>query len=89
MAPSPVNKQPAGYKSHDWLVSLAMICVSENNASGCHLAVFSKDVAFAHHFVATYPPSLSHSIGVLVILTTPVIKLFKMASYSASYPFNS
>ena len=25
MAPSPVDKQPAGYKSpHDWLVSLAM-----------------------------------------------------------------
>ena len=64
MAPSPVDKQPAGYKSpHDWLVSLAMdlailcvICGGTNDTSGCHLAVFSEDVAVARHFVATRPP---------------------------------
>ena len=59
--------QPAGYKSpHDWLVSLAMdlatlICViygGANDTSGCHLAVFSEDVAVARHFVATHPPTL-------------------------------
>ena len=63
MAPSPVDKQPAGYKSpHDWLVSLAMdlatcvICGGANDTSGCHLTVFSEDVAVARHFVATRPP---------------------------------
>ena len=34
-----------------------MICGDANNTSGCHLAVFGEDVAFAHHFVATHPPS--------------------------------
>ena len=66
MAPSPVDKQPAGYKSpHDWLVSWAMdlatlcvcvICGGANDTSGCHLAVFSEDVAVARHFVASRPP---------------------------------
>ena len=52
MAPSIVDKQP------DWLVMLAialstcMICGGANDTSRCHLAVFSKDVAFARHFVA-------------------------------------
>ena len=27
-----------------------------NDTSGCHLAVFSEDVAVACHFVATRPP---------------------------------
>ena len=65
MAPSPVDKQPAGYKSpHDWLVSLAMDlatlcdCGGANDTSGCHLAVFSEDVAVARHFVTTRPPTL-------------------------------
>ena len=26
--------------------------------NGCHLAVFSVNVAFAHHFVATHSPSM-------------------------------
>ena len=64
MAPSPVDKQPAGYKSpHDWLVSLAMdlatlcdIWRCANDTSGCHLAVFSENLAVARHFVATRPP---------------------------------
>ena len=81
MAPSPVDKQPATKKTpHDWLVSLAMdlatvlcvICGGANDTSGCHLAVFSKDVAFACHFVAARPPPPSHPVGVLVVLTTPV-----------------
>ena len=66
MAPFPVDKQPAGYKSpHDWLVSLAMdlatfvISGGANDTSGCHLAVFSEDVAVSSHFVATRsPPTL-------------------------------
>ena len=33
-----------------------MICGGANDTSGCHLAVFSEDVAFACHFVATHPP---------------------------------
>ena len=68
MAPSPVDKQPAGYKStHDWLVSLAMdlatLCDiwSANDTSGCHLAVFSEDLAVARHFMATRPPSRNAS----------------------------
>ena len=63
MAPSPVYKQPAGYKwPHDWLVSWAMdlatfmICGGANDTSGCHLADFSEDLAVACHFVATRPP---------------------------------
>ena len=43
-----------------------MICESENGTNGCHLADFSVDVSFAHHFEATPPPS--HPIGVLVVL---------------------
>ena len=32
------------------------LCRGENGTSGCHLAVFSMDVALAHHFVALYHP---------------------------------
>ena len=36
-----------------------MTCGGENGTSGSHLAVFSEDVAFACHFVATcLPPTL-------------------------------
>ena len=52
------------------------------------MAAFSEDVTFARHFVATRTPPPSHSVGVLVVLTTPV-KISKMTGYSASYPFNS
>ena len=34
-------------------------------------------------------PPASHPAGMLVVLTTPVKKLSKMAGYSASYSFNS
>ena len=30
-----------------------MICGDANDTSGCHLAVFSEDVAFARHFMAS------------------------------------
>ena len=65
MAPSLVDKQPAGYKSpHDWLVSfpvdLATLCdmwrCKWHHAVDAILAVFSEDVAVARHFVATRPP---------------------------------
>ena len=57
-----------------------------NGTSGCHLAVFSEDVAVARHFVATRLPR--HPAGMLVVLTTPVKKLSKMVGYSDS-SFNS
>ena len=43
-------------------------------------------VSVARHFVAARPP---HPARMLVVLTTPVNKLSKMADYSASYSFNS
>ena len=55
---------------------------------GYHLAAFSVDIAFAHHFVGTRPPLTLPSVGVLVVLATPV-KLSKMVGNSASYPLNS
>ena len=33
-----------------------MICGGENGTNECHLAGFSEDVAFAHHFEVTCPP---------------------------------
>ena len=42
----------------------------------------------ATSWLPTLPPP-SHPVGVLVVLTTPVKKLSKMAGYSASYSFNS
>ena len=42
--------------------------------------LFSKDIAFTHHFVAPHP-----HIGVLVVLAMPVTKLSKTVGKSASY----
>ena len=88
MAPPPVDKQPAGYISpHDWLVSSAMALATlcdiggANDTSGCHLAVFSEDVAFACHFVATRPPPPCRSASGI---DYPSKKLSKMAGYSAT-----
>ena len=39
---------------------------------GCHLAVFSLDIAFTHHFMATHLPPSSHPIGVLVVVALPL-----------------
>ena len=49
-----------------------MICGGANDTSGCHLAVFSEDVAVTRHFVATRPLA-----GMLVVLTTPVKNYLK------------
>ena len=56
------------------------------STNGSHFPVFSEDVAFACHFVATCPPS--HPIGVLVVLAIPV-KISKMVGNPASYPVYS
>ena len=48
-----------------------MTCGGENGTNGYHLALFSVDVAFSYHFVATHSPPLFHSVGVLVVLATP------------------
>ena len=32
------------------------MCGGENGTNGSHLADISEDIAFAHHFVATFPP---------------------------------
>ena len=61
-----------------------MICGGENGTSGCHLAGFSEDVAFACHFVATLPPYRSATdIG----YTSK--KLSKMAGNLASHSLDS
>ena len=39
--------------------------------------VFSEDVAFARHVVATCSPPPSHPIGVLVVLAMPVKSYLK------------
>ena len=96
MAPSPVDKQPAGYKSpHDWLVSLAMDLATlcdmwrwkwhQQMPFGC----FSEDLAFAHHFVATRPPLTLPPCRSASGIDYPSKTLSKMVSYSASYPFYS
>ena len=46
-----------------------VICGGENSTNGCHLAVFSEDVVFARHFVATHLPPPSYPVGVLMVLT--------------------
>ena len=61
VAKYPLGKKTAGYNSpHDWLLSLTMdiagfvICGGENGTNGCHLTVYSEDIAFAHHFVVNH-----------------------------------
>ena len=50
-------------------MSLAMdlaalwICGGENGTNGCHLGVFSVNVAFARHSMATHPPPTLPGIG--------------------------
>ena len=53
-----------------------------NDTNGCHLAVFSKNVALTH-FVALHPS------GVLVVLATPVKNLPKMACHAAIVAIHS
>ena len=88
MALSPLDKQTASCNlPRAWLMNLAMDCVicrSENGTNGCHLVLFSVDVAFTLHLVAPHHPLLSNPIGVLIVLAMPV----KVAQLS-TYPFNS
>ena len=56
-----------------------MICGDENDSNGCHLAVFSVDIAFACQFVVTHPSSPYSSA---MVLATPVKKLPEMANNS-------
>ena len=49
-----------------------MTCRGENGTNESHLAVFSKYVAFACHFVAPRLPLASHPVGMLVVLATTV-----------------
>ena len=81
MAPYPLEKQTAGCNSpHNWLMSMAKdfaalcdtVCGIKNGTNGCHLAVFSVDVAFACHFVGSHPPPPSRPIGVLPVLAMSV-----------------
>ena len=45
-----------------------MIYGGKNDTNGGHLAVFSLEVAFAHHFVAAFRPlvALSYCLGTRV-----------------------
>ena len=76
MAPSPLDKQTVGCNlPHNWLISLSMdlaicvICGGKCGTKGHHLAVFSLDIAFAYHFMASCLPSnlppyrSAHGIG--------------------------
>ena len=49
-------------------MDLATLC----DTNGCHLAVFSEDVGFAHHIVATHLPPPFHPVGVVMVLAMPV-----------------
>ena len=84
MVPSPLDKQTAGCNlPHDWLMSLAMdlaalcICEGENGTNGCHLAAYSVDIAFSHHFIAPHHPPPFTPIEVLVVLAAPVKNYLK------------
>ena len=51
------------------------MCGGDNGTNGCRLAVFTVDVAFACHFMATHPHPLPHPIAVLVVLAILVKNL--------------
>ena len=92
MAPSSLGKQTANCESpHDWMMSLAMdlsgcvTCRGENGSNGSHFPIFSEDIAFAHHFMATcLPPILPPYMGATGIGYASK-KLSKMAGNPASY----
>ena len=82
MAPSSLGKQTANCESpHNCLMSLAMdlvaLCDMWRCTNGSHLAVYSEDVVFACHFVATCLFLLSHPIGVLLVLAMLVKNYLK------------
>ena len=69
-------------------IDLAALCEcgGENGINRSHLAVFSEDVAFAHHCMAPCPPTPYRSTSGIGYAGT---RLSKMVSNSASYPVYS
>ena len=65
-----------------------MICGGENGTNGCHLAVFSVEVALACHFVAAYPSPSSQPLEVLVVLAMPVKNYLKINGEQFSLLFS-
>ena len=79
MAPSSLGKQTADCESpHDWLMSLPM-----------DLAVFSRDVAFACHFVAPRPPPTLPPYRSASGIDYAKKTIYNMMGNSASYPVYS
>ena len=76
-----------------WLMSFAMdlialcdVCVGGNSTNGCHLAVFSVDVDYACHFMATHQPPPSHPIEVLLAsLINPLVSSIYSTKLSNKY----
>ena len=60
-----MDKQTVGCNSPPvWLMSWLFVWY-ENSTIGCHLAVFSDDVAFAHHVVVpNYPCPYKSACGI-------------------------
>ena len=56
----------------------------ENGTDGTHFLVFSENIAFAHHFLATHPPN--RSAGNIGYISK---KLSKMVGNPAIYPVYS
>ena len=96
MAPSLLDKLTTSCNLlHDfwwiwpWSLLLCVVCGSEIGTNGYHLAVYSVDVAFAYHFMATclipaLPPYRSTS-GIDYASK----KLSKMMGNSTSCPLNN
>ena len=56
---------------------LYVICGAEDGTNSCHVAVYSFNKEFSHHFEAPPAPTL-YPIDVLVIFPIPVKKLSKI-----------
>ena len=60
------------------------MCGGKNGTNGCHLAVLSKDIAFASDFMATSHPRSASGIA----YASKKLSNLKMEGNSASYPVN-
>ena len=73
--------------NHEFSCFVWYVCGGENGTNGCHLAVFSVNVAFACHFMATHsPPTLPPCKSASGIVYAS--KKSKMVGNLASYPLN-
>ena len=61
----------------------------ENGTNGSHFPVFSKDIAFAHHFLATRLPHTLPLYRSASSIGYASKKLSKMVGNPASYPVYS